>query len=899
MNMGGSDNGETSPSTSKIYGESAVVALAREVRAAHERIAPYIVRTPTVRLPWLDADGREVWGKLECWQVSGSFKARGAFNALSTFGPGQLSITASAGNHGLAVAAAAQVLGQSARVFVPTSASELKVRRIVESGAAITVVGRDLREATDQAVKYAEEHSVPFISPYANWDVAAGQGTCLAEAVQDVGDFDTVIVPLGGGGLLSGVGAYAADRLPGTHLIATHPAVFNRPFDKHSVDACLRMATPPTYADGLAVQHTFANPLAEVLNRLLFEICAVTESEIVLGIYALLHEHSLLVEGAGATATAALLSGKVQARTGRTLLVLSGGNISSSALARAVVTEVDDKRLRTALGLRHYMPVLESESGARSTGRDYGDQHHIDSHDVTVLPTETETFNSFPDGWAKRSLELEDITVRAQDHRNYLDALALPRTGMQYRVLAKLQTLAEELAQSLNPLDGGVPQILSGDQEDVVRLLLRMRETLSNGLEWASPAYDQSGRVNFYDPSAQAAGGVNYARYGTADLRTLELGLAEMLGFAYDGLEVLATSSGMAAFQVIESLLLRHVLGPGDVVAYAPYIYFEAAEEFQGLHFLGHIRATGYGSDELVRVVEDNNARVLFVDPVNNIAGLPVVDLERLANLIESRAGWADRWLVIDGTMVSGGVNVFDLFCAPGHPRVLYYESASKYSQFGLDLQMAGVCVVPREFAAKARSIRRNTGTILYPDAVARFPRADRAAYLRRMRRMSANASLMASILREDERIAPHIHIGCVDDWMEREWAHGGAVLTIEFRQTGLNNRDGLEAVIERMLVSARAFSAPLVKGLSFGFSTTRVSAASSMAEGSDPFLRFSVGIEEPGEVRRLASIVASAVADYLEIFAPVTAGLLVRPPSEHGSPSTNQVRVVPGIGIR
>ncbi|MCX0246600.1 pyridoxal-phosphate dependent enzyme [Streptomyces drozdowiczii] len=835
--------------------------LAAEVQNACGRIAPHAVRTPTVRLPWLDTEHREVWAKLECWQVSGSFKARGALNALAGFEPGQMSVTASAGNHGLGVAFAARTLSQRTRVFVPTTASELKVRRIAAAGAQVTVVGRDLKEATDHAVEYARRHELPFISPYADWNVAAGQGTCMVEAVEDAGAFDTVVVPLGGGGLLSGVGAYAVEQSPGTRLIATHPEVFNRPFGQDSIDNCLRMATPPTYADGLAVQHTFANPLADVLERLLSEVRSVSENEIVLGIYALLHEHSLLVEGAAATTAAALLSGKAPEDTGRTLLVLSGGNISSSALARAIVAEVHDEHLRIGLGLRRNVPVLE-KSEVAGLGEQLAKDHPRPG-------TAAGSPDSVPPNsrWAESSLSLNDADARAEDHQRYLEAVSLPKAKVAHEALDRLRDLADGLAQELRSPESGLPDVAPGAQEDVLRLLLRVRETLTNGLEWASPAYDQSRRVNFYDTSAQAAGGVNYARYGTNDLRTLELGLTDMLGLAHNGTELLATSSGMAAYQVIESLLLRHAVEPGDTIGYAPYIYFEAAEQLEGLRFLNHVRAERYDADLLVDMVEKHDAKVLFADPVNNVAGLPVVDLRRLAELTERREGWSDRWLVIDGTMVSGALNVFDLFNQPGHPQILYYESASKYAQFGLDLQMAGVCVVPSHLAAAARTIRRNTGTILYPDALARFPRADRGAYLNRMVQMSANARVIADVLRADPRIAEHILVGWVDDWRDRDWAHGGAVLTVEFRRAGLNNRDGLEAVIERMLGNARARGVPLVKGLSFGFSTTRISAASAMAQGSDPFLRFSVGTHAQEAIEQQAAAAADAVSEYLRTF--------------------------------
>lgn len=848
----------------QLDSRSLLGSLASDTVDAYKRVSRHAVRTPTVRLPWLDSREREVWAKLECWQISGSFKVRGALNALAAYEPAQRSVTASAGNHALGMAFAASTYRQKTHAFVPTTASELKVRRIVAAGAEVTVVGRDLKEATDHAVDYANRHSLPFISPFADWNVAAGQGTCVVEAMEDVGRFDTIIVPLGGGGLLSGIGAYALSQFPRTRLVATHPEVFNRPFGEQSVDACLRLATPPTYADGLAVQHTLANPLADVLDQLLEDVVTVSEEDIALGIYSLLKEQSLLVEGAGATAAAALLGARAPAAMGRTLLVLSGSNISSSNLARAIVTEVNDEHLRVELGLRRSLPVLENTNLTRGTAG-FGPDARDDHKSLTGAPADTD--RSADGKWADRALSLDDPAALADAHRRYLKSVALPLAKVPHEAVDRLHALAEELARGLRAPGSGLPQVSPGSEEDTLRLLLRIRETITNGLEWASPAYDQSLRINFYDTSAQAAGGVNYARYGTSDLRALELGLTEMLGFGQSDAELLATSSGMAAYQVIESLLLRHVVVAGDAVIYAPYIYFEAAEQMQSLPFLRHVRAESYDADALVQFAEEQDCKVVFVDPIANVAGLPTVDLSRIAELTSARDGWADRWLVIDGTMVSGVIDPFRMFGQKGHPNVLYYESASKYAQFGLDLQMAGVCVVPTGLAATARTIRRNTGTTLYPDAIARFPRAQRTDFLARMARMSANTHAMAEILRCDRRIVDEISIGCIDDWAERGWKHGGAVFTVEFRRSGLNNRDGLEAVIEGMLRNARARAVPLVKGLSFGFSTTRVSAASAMAQGTDPFLRFSVGTGGPREIRELGVVACDAIAEYVRRF--------------------------------
>lgn len=845
----------TSGETTGVNDRYNLASLAQAVRAASDRISPHVVRTPTVRLPWLDIAGkREVWAKLECWQLTGSFKARGAFNALTCLPESDTCVTASAGNHGLALAAAACKLGQRAEVFVPTTASELKVRRIIAAGARVTIVGRDLAEATDHAMEYSHRRGVPFISPFANWDVAAGQGTCINESIEDAGAFDTVLVALGGGGLFTGAAAALAASMPSSRLVAIHPAIFGRRFTTGPVLDSMGTATPPTYADGLAVQHTTPNAVAAVLQETLHEVWTVTEDEILLGIYALLHGQSLLVEGAGAAPAAALLTQKPPAALGRTLLVLSGGNVSAATVAKAAVVNVEDSHTRIALGLRRHLPALDQVAPVIDQRQDLPSTLQK-SNLVDVIDHE----------WDQHALRLGDVSERTHEHRRLLASLDLDRGELTDRIHRRLHEFASGLVSDLQA--GGDDTISPSDREDALRLLLRLRELLTNGLEWASPAYDQSLRINFFEPSAQAAASVNYARYGTSGLRELELELLSMLGFTDTSVELLATSSGMAAYQLLECLLLRRILIPGDTVVRAPYIYFEASEQLASLRFLHHVIASSYDVEALIETVEHHDAKVLFVDPMSNIAGLPTVDFVRLAALTADRPGWAQRWLVVDGTMVSGGLDVPGLFREQGHPGILYYESASKYAQFGLDLQMAGICLVPKAIAPEARRARRNTGAILYPEAIARFPRASRAAFLARMRLMSANAQLMADKLRAYPRIRDDIIIGWADDWARRGWAHGGAVLTVEFRQRGLNNRDGLDALIQGCLESARTQHVPLVKGLSFGFTTTRISAASAMAENSDPFLRFSMGANDPSETARLACLTADAIAGYLARF--------------------------------
>jgi threonine dehydratase/cystathionine beta-lyase/cystathionine gamma-synthase len=819
--------------------------LAEATEKAKTTIEPFVIRTPTIRLPWLDSPDREVWAKLECWQISGSVKARGVFNVMASFETGQRCVTAARGNQGLAVANASAALGLSCVVFVPIGAPTVQTRRIRELGGQVEIAGANVMEAAEYAADFSQSNDLPFVSPFGNWLSAAGMGTCVAEASDDVGTFDSVMIPLGSGSLLAGAGTAAVSANPSTKVLAIHPATFGRSFARLPISECLREPVTPTLADALGVQvPSFPRVLATILDELPVVMIEVDEPTISLGVYALLHRQNLLVEGAGAAAVGALLT--AIPASGRTLLVLSGGNISSSDLARAYAAEVTDPRVRRHLGLRRRTPILNLPAPRLP----------ID-HVLRSAPQTT----SDPGQPPRLPLpSLDAASSLLAEHRRYAQSAGLHPSPGAHEVLDSVLAITAKLHHDLGSNS-------NAECEDDVRVLHRLVGFLQQSMEWASPAHDQSQRINFFDPAAQMPDIANYARYGNSALHEFELSIGEMLGFQRNDVEVLATSSGMASYQLLESYLLRHVLQAGDAVVCAPYIYFEAREQLRSLPFLTHIQAPSFDPNTLVATVEENDARVLFVDPVANIAGLPRVDIRQIARLTVGRPEWSERWIVIDGTMISGGIDIYSLFPPDAFPRVLYYESASKYAQLGLDLQMAGICLAPRSIASELRVQRRNTGTVLYPEAVSRFPRTERASFLARMRLMTSNAGLLAERLLNDPTVCRGFSLGVVGDWADYGWQHGGGVVTVKSYLAGLDNRDVLESLIERIMHSARSGSLPLVRGVSFGLSTTRVSAASSTAEFHDPFLRLSIGIERPDVIERLADILIGAMSQHLVRF--------------------------------
>jgi cystathionine beta-lyase/cystathionine gamma-synthase len=301
--------------------------------------------------------------------------------------------------------------------------------------------------------------------------------------------------------------------------------------------------------------------------------------------------------------------------------------------------------------------------------------------------------------------------------------------------------------------------------------------------------------------------------------------------------------------------LLRNVLLPGDTIAYAPYIYFECQEQMLRLPGFRHVTLSSYNVETILREVAREDPRIVFLDPVANYPNMPTIDLRELAH--RTRDGsWKDRWLVIDGTMVSGGLNPFAWFNSLDHPRLLYYESASKYLQLGMDLQMAGVCVFGADLFPEMYINRRNSGSIMYSTQLARFPRYDRETLLSRMRQLSRNAGMIASTLEQISDRAGGLKIGFPTAAAELGWQHAGGVVTLEFADVERNSRASLERYIEMLLSECRIQNVALTRGVSFGFGVTRISAASSMAQNADPFIRFAAGEENREEMEKLCGCV-------------------------------------------
>jgi len=311
------------------------------VLEARRRIAPHVRHTPLVRSTWLSrATGADVWLKLESQQRANAFKVRGAFNAalrLAERGERVTLVTASAGNHGRGLAEAAATTGMPCVVFTPSDAPRSKLDAIHAAGARLDASFPSYDAAEVAAKDYAASTGGCYISPYTHPDVIAGGGTVALEMIEDQPRLDVVVVPMGGGGLISGIGVALSRIAPECRLVGVE-AEASEAFGTARRHGRITTIDPqPTIADGLGGNLEPNAVTFDYVERLVGEIVAVAEASIVAAIGDLAaHDHQI-AEGAAAVGPAALSSGRIPDLAGKTVgVVLTGANIDRARLARCL-----------------------------------------------------------------------------------------------------------------------------------------------------------------------------------------------------------------------------------------------------------------------------------------------------------------------------------------------------------------------------------------------------------------------------------------------------------------------------------------------------------------------------------------------------------------------------------
>ncbi|MCE4619530.1 MAG: threonine ammonia-lyase [Desulfurococcales archaeon] len=312
--------------------------IARRAKEAREVISEYIHVTPLEEsATFSKMSNARVYLKYENLQKTGAFKARGALYKVYKIKDEYKGIVAaSAGNHAQGVAYAAKIFGLKAVIVMPETASISKIEATKSYGAEVVLAGRVFDETLQVAKRIAQEKGYYLVHAFDDPDVMAGQGTIALELLEQAGDFDSVVVPIGGGGLISGIASVLSTEKPEVRVYGVEPAAAPKTLISLREGKPVRVEPKPTIADGLVVKmlghYTF-----QVIKETVSGVYTVEEDEIAHAIYLLLERGKVLAEGAGAASLAAIIHGKAPVRGDTTISIVSGGNIDLTHIYRIIL----------------------------------------------------------------------------------------------------------------------------------------------------------------------------------------------------------------------------------------------------------------------------------------------------------------------------------------------------------------------------------------------------------------------------------------------------------------------------------------------------------------------------------------------------------------------------------
>lgn len=312
----------------------------REITSAAKTISGVACVTPLVEAPALSKKfGRQIFLKLECFQPTGAFKIRGAYNKISKVGENRV-VAASSGNHGIAVAYSSHLLVKRCTIIVPENAVEEKVRRIADFGAEIVKFGKYSDERGAKAKELAEQYGAAFVHPYDDPEIIAGQGTCGLEVVSQLKEFDSIIFPVGGGGLISGSSIAIKTKKPEVKIFGAEPEGAPKLHEALRAGRPITLDSPKSIADGL-IPNSLSELTFQAASKYTDGSYTVSDRNILSATKLLMKDAHIIAEPSGAAPLAVLLSNQDLSRLGkRVVLVISGGNISLSLLAQ-ILSNVD------------------------------------------------------------------------------------------------------------------------------------------------------------------------------------------------------------------------------------------------------------------------------------------------------------------------------------------------------------------------------------------------------------------------------------------------------------------------------------------------------------------------------------------------------------------------------
>lgn len=319
----------------------------KRIVEADKCIRDYIRETPVEFSLPLSKIGRcQVHLKLENLQITGSFKFRGAINKILSLTKKEV-VTASSGNHGLAVAKALSLVDGTGLIFLPQNTVQAKIDALQEFDVEVKIYGEDSSDTELHARQIANQEEKTYISPYNDWDIIAGQGTIGIELEKQLPHIDSVLVAIGGGGLISGVGTYLKDVNPKVEVIGCTP--LNSPPLYESIKAGRIVNVPihPTLSDGTAGGIEPNTITLDLCQKLIDHFIVVTEEDIKHAIIFMLKQHHMIIEGAAGVTVAAYLKEKERFHDKNVVLIICGRNIGLGTL-KQIICEQEHPKLNRA-----------------------------------------------------------------------------------------------------------------------------------------------------------------------------------------------------------------------------------------------------------------------------------------------------------------------------------------------------------------------------------------------------------------------------------------------------------------------------------------------------------------------------------------------------------------------
>ena len=309
-----------------------------DIVAASERIMGVATKTPLVESPVLSKKfGRRIYLKLECFQPIRVFKIRGAYNKISQLSANNI-VAVSSGNHGMAVAYCSRLLGKKCTVILPENAVKEKFDTIIEYGAEAIKYGKYTTDRDAKAREIVIKTGATLVHPFNDADIIAGQGTCGLEIVDQLDDFDSVIVPVGGGGLISGISTAIKSLKPTAHIYGVEPQGAPKLQAALKAGKIVIFESPKSVADGL-IPAAVGELTLEACRKYVDGVYSVSDDEILAAMKLLIRETHIFPEPSGAAPAAVLLANRDVEKLGeKVVLVISGGNVSLDLLAKTLAS---------------------------------------------------------------------------------------------------------------------------------------------------------------------------------------------------------------------------------------------------------------------------------------------------------------------------------------------------------------------------------------------------------------------------------------------------------------------------------------------------------------------------------------------------------------------------------